>query len=257
METRLLSRVPSAGLWVCGCGASYPEIDGIPLILRDLAGWMRSEAVEVLARADLPAPLTSLLAASEGGAWARNRDLVAVYARSTEGPLQDWLRETGAKLTGDVLELGSGLGVLGRADVTALDGNLGLLRHHPGRTVCADAADPPFLGASFDAVAVANVLDSCNDPGVVLAQAAGLLRPGGRLIVSCAFAFQESITPRSFWFDEPMLRGALSGAGFFGRPIRVRLDEALELDWPLRVSARTTHTHRTAVYVATRLDSAG
>ncbi len=252
-EVTVAYLVPDGPLLRCGCGAVYPVLDGIPLVLRDLAGWMRSEATEALARQDLPEPVAAVLAEAEGGAWRRNRQLREVYLRSTEGPLQSRLRELGAGLTGEVLELGAGRGSLGRVDVTALDGNLGLLRDHPGRKVCADAADPPFVGGSFDAVVLANVLDSCADPGVILAQAAGLLRPGGTLVVSCAFSFQDTITPAERRFGEPTLDAALEGGSFFGHPIRTRVLAREEHDWPLQIGPRSTHLHRVRLWIAEKL----
>jgi len=137
------------------------------------------------------------------------------------------------------------VGATRRTDIVALDHNLALLRRHAGFRVCGDAADPPFLPASFDAVVLPNVLDACADPAVVLAQADALLRPGGRLVVTCAYAFHEDVTPRSRWFDPEHLVAALDGrGGFFGFPFSHRVVEATDrIPWPIALTERLTHTH--------------
>jgi SAM-dependent methyltransferase len=177
-----------------------------------------------------------------------------VYAASAEGPAQDWLRLRCLPLPGDVLELGAGLGVTGRDDVVAMDSNLGMLRYHRGWRVVGDAADPPFLGGRFDAVVLANVLDSCADPGLTLAQADALLRPGGTLVVTCAYAFQDAVTPIRHRFGSAALADALDGeAPFFGYPLRHRVVERVSrLPWPLRVSDRTTHLHDVEAFVSVK-----
>jgi SAM-dependent methyltransferase len=236
---------PTGGLLTCACGAAFPLVDGIPIVHRDLDAWLAGEGAEALRRADLPPEVDARILAGTGGAVARNAALLAVYRASREGPLQDWLRERCAALSGSVLELGSGVGVTGRADGVALDHNLGLLRAHPGARVCGDAADPPFLPASFDAIVCANLLDSCADPGLVLAQADALLRPGGTLVVTCAYAFQDTITPRARRFTPAELAAALDGrAPFLGYTLEHRLVHQEDgLRWPLHISERLVHEH--------------
>jgi SAM-dependent methyltransferase len=137
--------------------------------------------------------------------------------------------------------------------VVALDCAFAPLRRNAsGLRVCADAGDPPFGPSSFDAVVLANVLDACADPGLVLAQADALLAPGGTLVVTCAFAFQPTVTPRARWFDADALDAALhDGAPLGGWSIApyapVRAEHSVA--WPLQVSSRTTHVHRVDVRV--------
>ncbi|MDP2315435.1 MAG: methyltransferase domain-containing protein [Pseudomonadota bacterium] len=236
---------PVGGLLGCDCGATYPVVDGIPIVFRDVDTWLRSEGVEALRRHDLPDDVAARIAVGTGGAAARNASLVDVYTRSREGALQDWLRDRIAALDGAILEMGAGIGASSRPDVLALDHNLALLRHHPAARVCGDAADPPFLPASFDAVVLANVLDSCAQPGLILAQADALLRPGGRLIVTCAYAFHEDITPRGQRFGPQELAAALDGRApllGYGIPHR-RIEEIDRVAWPLALSERLTHVH--------------
>lgn len=233
------------GLLRCACGAAYPVVDGVPIVFRDLNGWLSGEGAEALRRADLPAAVAARIVAGAGGALARNDALVDVYARSRHGDLQDWLRRVVGALPGDVLEMGAGLGACERDDVVALDHNLALLRRHPGRRVCGDAADPPFLPDRFDAVVLANVLDSCAEPGLVLGQADALLKPGGTLVVTCAYAFQDAITPRARRFAPSDLVAALDGRGTLGGyGVPHRLVEAVDaIAWPLQVTERLRHVH--------------
>ena len=230
----------------CACGAAYPVIDGIPIVRRDLDAWLLSEGAEAWRRTDLPEPLEALLADHAPEPLPRNRALVRAWRASREGPLQARLAELLDSLPGDVLELGAGVGVTAR-DVVAVDHNLGVLRAHPSpRRVCADAMDPPFLAESFDVVVLANLLDACADPGLVLAQADALLRPGGALVVTCAYAFQAAVTPRAAWFGAEALADALLRGAPLGRHAiapHVPAGPPERHAWPIHVSPRTRHVH--------------
>jgi SAM-dependent methyltransferase len=236
----------------CACGARFPAIDGVPVVFRDTDAWLRGEAAEALRRADLPPPVLARIVAGAGGALVRNDALVATYAASREGPLQDWLRSTVESLDGRVLELGAGLGASARRDVVALDANLALVRRHPGVRVCGDAADPPFLPETFDAVVLPNLLDSCGDPGLVLAQADALLRPGGRLVVTCSYAFEDTLTPRERQFHPEDLRAALDGRGALGGyRVAHRLVAGHDgIAWPLRLGPRRVHVHEAQALIS-------
>ncbi len=247
---------PIGGMLGCACGALHPVVDGIPLVWRDLDGWLRSEGAEALRRTDLPDDLARRLAIGAGGALARNSALLSAYLGSREGPLQAWWRERAGLLEGLVLELGCGIGATDRADIVGLDANLALLRHHPGRVrICGDAADPPFLPGAFDAILLPNLLDSCADPALVLAQADALLRPGGQLLLSCAYAFRDEVTPRARWFSPDALAAALDGGpALGGYPLRHRLSERTDrIDWPIRVNEREVHTHAAQVLISQKL----
>lgn len=233
-------RPDPAGLACTSCGATFPVVDGVPLLLRDVDEWLRGEASVLLSRRDLPGPVLDRIAAGAGGALLRDRGLAAIYAASREGALQDWATEVVARLQGEVVDLGCGAGIYrltGSSKLTGVDLNWTLLREHPGARVLADALDPPFLPGSFDHVLLFNSLDSCRDPATLLAAADGLLRPGGSLVLSCAFAWQPAVTPPPAQLSEADLRAWLAARGY-------GIAHEAELDWPLRAGPRTRYLHR-------------
>ena len=247
-------------LLACGCGARFPILDGIPIVLRDLAGWAASEGPSALCRGDVPREVVELLAVD--GASRRNRRLASVYGTAPSSPFFSWLTAFLDSAPGPLLEVGSGLGH-GRS--VRLDLNLSLLRAAgsaagvtdssdgaclgPGCAIVADAADPPFLAASFATIVVANVLDSCAQPALVLAQSDALLAPEGEIVVTCAFAFDDGITPPEAQFTSEALERAMRGEAPFGDwPLGCRLsEEPLDLEWRLRIGERTEHVHRVRV----------
>lgn len=209
-----------APCWTCrGCGCVFAEIEGVPLISRD---------------------------ASALGAVAtpHSEEVAQIYQRSTEGALQDWLRRV---VGPGAIELGSGLGV--RTDSVLVDNHLGvLLAASNSNRVCADIHAPPFAPASFGTVVLANVLDSVGDPLHVFRSAVALCEPGARLIVTCPFAFNATITPPEHWFAPEQLVAAFGavGAGL------LHLEEHGVQDWPLRVTDRLTHLFRTDTLIFRR-----
>lgn len=94
----------------------------------------------------------------------------------------------------DVLDLGSGEGEVSAAlarshRVEGLDYSISAVRM--ARTlvpqahfVVADAQDPPYHERQFDTVVLANILEHVESPCCLLRSARGLLRPGGRLVIS-------------------------------------------------------------------------
>jgi len=207
-----------AGLSCLQCAAEYPVVDGIPVIARDCA------------------PLLAIDTPGSAG-------LADIYARSTAGPLQDWLRDV---VPAGALELGGGVGA--RPGTVVLDQGLGMLRRAreagAGCCVCADLLDPPFLPGAFDVVVLANVLDLLDDPLLAFQQAFALAGPAGRIVVTCPYAFQGADPGRTRFTPADL------GSGFGAiQAGALALVDARELDWPLRTTARLTQVHRSDAFV--------
>jgi SAM-dependent methyltransferase len=131
-----------------------------------------------------------------------------------------------------VADVGGGAGALmgairsaaPRARVVTLDASAQMLRAARARrgasAVVADALALPFPDESVDAVILAYVLFHLADPWQAVAQAARVLRPGGRA-GAITWAWEHSSRADAVW-DQ-----ALTGAGVPPAPLR-RVDAALE-----------------------------
>ncbi|KPQ22170.1 MAG: ArsR family transcriptional regulator [Porphyrobacter sp. HL-46] len=136
---------------------------------------------------------------------------------------------------GQVLDIGTGTGrmaelFVGNAErVVALDKNLEMLRvaraklqHLPTASielVQGDFGDLPFAPASFDTVLLHQVLHFAPDPAPALAEAARVLRPGGRIaIVDFASHDHEELRTRHqhvrLGFSDRQMSELLRAAGF-------------------------------------------
>lgn len=229
--------------WGCrACGRRHPVLEGVPIVLRDLDAWLDQELASVVARPDLPD-------------WLRvgtlERD-ARVMRSPLPSPLQERVRDLVSRFEGDIVDLGCGLGLHGDARVLGLDLSLPVARAFVGRGMVADAADPPFAPESFDAVLLLNLLDSCRNPRLVLAQADALLRPGGTLLISCPFAWSEA-TPRSRRFTAEQLTRCLEGSGELGLRLAYTIHEQSELPWRLRAGERSVHEHSSVLWRAEKL----
>jgi len=234
------------------CFATYPAVDGVPIVLRDVDGWLASEAGVVLARRDLPDAVTARVLAGAGEALRRGAALERSYLDPVESPLRAAVDVLVEELAGMVLDVGCGAGLHGRGDVIGLELSFPLARAFVGTGIVGDAADPPFEAASFDAVLLLNVLDSTRAPRLVLGQADALLRSGGRLIVSCPYAWNDGITAPAEQFDGAALVGALRGER---NGLEMPLDYEVErvqdpVEWRVRAGARTVHVHDCQLVVA-------
>lgn len=217
------------GLACRRCHARYPIIDGIPIVLADASEWTATTPRDDLMRRALGA--------------------------RTASPLRRYVNARVRTMRGSILDLGCGGGALyDRRSVLGLDVNLAMAQAFAGPALVGDAADPPFPPASVDGLLLLNVLDSCINPPLVLAQADALLRTGGTLLISCAYAWTRAV-PEDRRFAPADLVGALTGER---APLTIRgryrlLDVHDRVRWRLSVSPRLVHEYSCQVLFARKL----
>jgi uncharacterized protein YbaR (Trm112 family) len=66
------------GLGCPGCFATYPVVDGVAMVLRDVDGWLASEAGVVLARSDLHEAVRARVLAGAGEGAAARSGMIAL-----------------------------------------------------------------------------------------------------------------------------------------------------------------------------------
>lgn len=169
--------------------------------------------------------------ARHAGDWDELRRL-----HSSDEAVEDALgRALGTKSLGRLLDIGTGTGRMAellaeRTDhIVALDKSLAMLRvaraklqHLPAESVelvQGDFASLPFGAASFDTVLFHQVLHFAQSPDAVLAEAARVTVPGGRIaIVDFAAHQHEELRERHaharLGFEDAQMEILLSGAGF-------------------------------------------
>ena len=182
-----------------GCGAQYPIVQGLPVVLP--LGMSHSDE--------------------------RDQDLVSAMEAVPAGPLQALIREELASLRPPILDMGCGIQGWGRAEIIGLDARLSFLQHRGGLGVVGDAQDPPFAPESFSAVCLLNLLDCVPNPLLVLAWADALLVPGGELLLAMPFAWHE-VVPERLRFDWDTLVACLEGRS---QAMGLRLRYAVHSQW--------------------------
>lgn len=154
---------------------------------------------------------------------------------------------------GKVLDIGTGTGRMAEffasdADhVVALDKNLEMLRvaraklqHFPAnqiQLVQGDFTDLAFANGTFDTVLLHQVLHFAQDPAIPLAEAARVVRPGGRIaIVDFASHDREELRTRHLHmrlgFSDGQMRELLQDSGFTANaPIALDGDKLVVKIW--------------------------
>ncbi len=148
--------------------------------------------------------------AAEAAAQLRHREAAQGQVASLQAAL---LQELGSEPIGELLDIGTGTGrilswLAPRAtQATGIDLESEALRvarttvHTAGLSHCVlrrgDMYALPFAAGTFDTIAMDRVLAEAERPREVLAEAARLLRPGGRLIVIEEFDRLETTAARN------------------------------------------------------------
>ena len=81
-----------------------------------------------------------------------------------------------------------------------------------------------------------HILDSCQQPFVLLQQADALLAAGGRLILACPFSYVDQVTPVANQISEDFVTHFLRQRGY--------TFSSKDYNWSLKPNDRTVVTHR-------------
>jgi SAM-dependent methyltransferase/uncharacterized protein YbaR (Trm112 family) len=254
-----------------GCARSYPIIDGVPLLVRDLPGYLVGEREQLLRRRDLPAWADTLLDLhSQRGRRARERrshresylghlDPTEPRLHALGRDLRDFVEgalDRHAAAGGLGLDMGAATGGFTRSLARRTGRALGIeLRFDCARAarerddreegaayVVADAELPPLRPGRTQVVLALNLLDATRCPRAVLAAAHRVLAPGGVLVLTTPFSPREETTPLAEQVEEHELRGLLEGGAPTGLwPGFEILEERDGLAWHLPITRRRHH----------------
>lgn len=223
-------------------GASAALIEAVQALLAtaeaaepDFAALCESDRRKLAAIREARETAAETYFARHAGEWDELRAL-----HSADAEVERRLAEALADAPlGALLDIGTGTGRMAElfADkaerVVALDKNLEMLRvaraklqHLPTariELVQGDFADLPFADAAFDTVLLHQVLHFAPDPAPALAEAARVLRPGGRIaIVDFASHDHEELRTRHqharLGFSDRQMAELLRAAGFAASP---------------------------------------
>jgi SAM-dependent methyltransferase len=126
-------------------------------------------------------------------------------------------------LTGRVLDVGCGLQPYRALLGTLVTEYIGLDRPGPyaAPDVEGDARSLPFPDHSFDGVMSTQVLEHVVDPAATLREIARVLRPGGRVVLTCPGTWPAHEVPHDYWrFTRFGLQHLFASTGFDAVSIR-------------------------------------
>jgi ArsR family transcriptional regulator len=198
--------------------------------------------------------------AAQAGHWDEVRSLYVDDAKVESALLRAFGEHPPRNLldigtgTGRVLQvvaprIGFGLGIdLSREMLSVARANLDRTSLRNCQVRHGDMYHLPLPDGSFEAATMHNVLHFADDPGAALAEAARILRPGGRLVV-IDFARHEleflrrEHAHRRLGFTDAELRGWFTAAGLTPEPpVRLAGDALTVVVWTAR-RARETDAH--------------
>ena len=175
------------------CQNFFPIIDETPILVSDLEPWFQSQGSMVLLRTDLPSSLYDVLLQLPGPLRDAQKQLYR-YLSAPKSQLHQWVHQKLQKQSGDIVDLGCGIGLHTRQDILGVDLNWTLLQRYPGSKLVADMLSPPFSSKSMDCILLLNVLDSCRSPFLLMQQVDALLKENGTLLFSSPFAWNDTVT---------------------------------------------------------------
>lgn len=234
-----------AGLVCAACNAIFPVVDDTPIILQDVDGWLNQELITVVARQDIPEATFRRLISQES---PLRRDYLRIqsYENSPTSPFHEWRDRIVSQLEGSILDMGCGMAQHVRDDILGLDLDWTMLQKFNGQKMIADILNPPFIAEQFHNILLLNILDSCRQPFLLLQQANALLRPGGKLIISCPFSYFDHVTLPENQISEQFLLQSLTQLGY-----------SLNCEnhnWSLRSGIRTEVIHSCLCIEAVKLN---
>ena len=130
-----------------------------------------------------------------------------------------------------------------------------------------DVTALPFPAGTFSMAVSMNVLDSVSSPHEMLLSIARILKPAGKLVLSCPYDWSSGATPLEAWVgghsqrspaagsSEALLRNLLT-PGAHGSSINdlILTAEKDQIPWHVRLHDRSATTYSSHVLVATRTE---
>jgi SAM-dependent methyltransferase len=118
----------------------------------------------------------------------------------------------------------------------------------------ADALVPPVAKGSAGLVVALNLLDCVADPTALMRAAAGLLRPGGHLLLCTPRDWNTSVTPVDAWVNARSAEAAVTDLAAWAERVSglTTIAHTEDRDWLVRVHARATMHYQSDLLVLQR-----